>query len=286
MKLNKILAGALCVAVIGASAGAMSGCNKKETINISGSTSVNEIMTVLAGDYEKNHDVRININANGSGSGIEDTVEGRNDFGMASRALKQEEKGKGVTEKQLCIDGIALVVGKGCQAEKVNNDQAYALYINGEAFTDNGATVMKAVGREASSGTCEAFNEKIKGGVENKSIKDSKVDYKDVNRQSTTGGVIDLIKSDKSNQTIGYISLGSYLKNTDTLKALKFCAYGKTEYVAATSENVQNGSYALQRPFMIITKSEGTMSASAKEFYDWLWSDEAKAVISDNGYVL
>jgi len=279
---------ALSAAVIAGNVATFTACGGGETtINVSGSTSVNEIMTVLAGEYEKTHDVRININANGSGSGIEDTISGRNDFGMASRALEDSEKTKGIAEKQLCIDGIALVVGKDCGAEKVTNEQIYSLYIDGQSFEDNGASVLKAVGREASSGTCEAFNEKIRGGAENKTIKSSKVSYNTaVARPSSTGGVIDLIKSDKSNQTVGYISLGSYLKNTDALKALKFRAYGETDYVDATTANIKNESYKLQRPFMLITKTDGNMSDAAKDFYDWLWSGEAQAIISENGYVL
>lgn len=285
-KLTKILVSALCVAAIGGSVAAFGGCGKTETIEISGSTSVNEIMTTLAGEYEKSHNVRININGNGSSAGIEDTLSGRNDFGMASRALKDEEIADGLEGKQLCLDGIVLAVGKDCALSQVTNEQIYNLYINGTAITDNGATINAASGRDASSGTREAFDEKICDS-EGVSIKTAKKTYNgDVRQLKETGLVIDSIRNDSYNRTMGYISLGSYLKNTSTLKALKFKAHNETEYVEATVENVKNASYKLQRPFVIVTKKDGTLSATAQQFYDWLFGDEAKTIISANGYVL
>lgn len=284
-KFTKILMSALCIAAIGGSMAALGGCGKTQTIEISGSTSVQEVMTKLAGEYEKTHNVRININGNGSGAGIEDTVNGRNDFGMSSRALKDSETAQGLEGKQLCLDGIVLAVGKDCGVTQVTNEQIYNLYVNGTAISENEATINAAVGRDASSGTREAFDEKIcdNDGV---AIKGKKTYNGDVRQLEKTGLVIDSIRNDAYNRTVGYISLGSYLENTSTLKALKFQAYNQTDFVEATVENVKNGSYKLQRPFVIVTKKDGPLSGTAKEFYDWLFGDEAKAIISANGYVL
>ncbi len=287
---SKLLTGALCIAVMGASVGAFAGCGGKETISVSGSTSVNEIMETLADEYGKTHkNVRINITAHGSSAGIEDTAAGRNDIGMSSKALSQSEIDGGLTGKVLCTDGIVLAVGKNCPVSQVTNDEVYALYINGTAITQEAGTISTGIGRDGSSGTAEAFNEKIVGGEgENrKSIKEAELSYhKSVNKLGGTGLVIDMIKNDKDNRSMGYISMGSYLKNTDTLKALKFQADKQTDYVEATVDNIKNESYKLQRPFVIVTKTDAKMSDTVKEFYDWLWSKEAQAVISENGYVL
>lgn len=282
-KSAKAIVGALCATAICGGAAAFGGCGKTQTIQISGSTSVQEIMTTLAGEYEKTHNVRININGNGSGSGIADTINGRNDFGMASRNLQKDEPDS-LNGKILCTDGIVLAVGIDCGISQVSNEQIYNLFMNGTPIEDNGATINAGAGREDSSGTREAFDEKICDG-EGKNIKGKA--YNDaVTKNSSTGLLIDKIKNDSYNRTLGYMSLGSYLKNTDTLKALAFKAYGQTEYVAATVENVKNGSYKMQRPFVIVTKKDGALSGTAKEFYDWLFGDEAKAIISANGYIL
>lgn len=280
-KLTKFIMSAACVTALIGSVAAAGGCQKTETIDISGSTSVTEIMTKLAGEYEKSHSVRININGNGSGVGIEDTLKGINDFGMSSRALKNEEIAKGLEGKELCIDGIVLAVGKNCTLAQVSNEEIYNLYMNGTPIAD---TVNAAVGREASSGTREAFDEKI-CDASGANIKDKSYN-KSVSQQEKTGLVIDKIKNDAYNRTVGYLSLGSYLENTDILKALAFKAYGETEYVEATVENVKNSSYKLQRPFVLVTRSDGSLSGAAKDFYDWLFGDDAKQIISANGYVL
>lgn len=284
-KITRILASVLCVAAIGGTMGALGGCGSRATIEISGSTSVQEIMTKLAGEYEKSHKVRININGNGSGAGIKDTVNGLNDFGMSSRSLSGDEEASGLEGKQLCLDGIVLAVGKDCGITQVTNEEIYNLYMNSTPIEGEGdAKINAAVGREASSGTREAFDEKIRDG-EGANIK-GKPYNKDVKEMEKTGLVIDEIRNDSYNRTVGYLSLGSYLANTATLKALKFKAYNDAEYVEATVENVKNGSYKMQRPFVIVTKKDGTMSGTAKEFYEWLFGEDAKTIISANGYVL
>lgn len=265
------------------SVAAFGGC-KTETIEISGSTSVQ--VGKLAGEYEKTHKVRININGNGSGAGIEDTVNNRNDFGMSSRALKDTETSQGLEGKNLCLDGIVLAVGKDCGISRVTNEQIYNLFISGTPITEDTATINAGAGRDSSSGTREAFDEKICSST-GSSIKSDKKTYNSaITQNSGTGLVIDKIRNDRNNRTVGYISMGSYLENTSTLKALEFQAYGQTDYVQATVENVKNGSYKLQRPFVIVTKKDKEMSGTAKEFYDWLFGDEAKEIISANGYVL
>lgn len=282
---TKILMGAFCVTAICGSMVTAAGCGGggKETISITGSTSVEEIMRPLAAEYEKNHNVRIVISAQGSGAGISDTKEGRNDFGMSSRNLKDDES-ETLTGRTLCLDGIALVVSKDCAVDAVTNDEVYGLYVSGTAIQ---STLLSAFGRDSSSGTAEAFNEKICNPATGKSIKDEKTPYfKDTQRASTTGSLIDAIKQDRSNKTMGYISLGSYLKEMESLKALQYKARGAAEFVEATTENVQNGSYALQRPFVIVTKKGAELPAAAQGFYDWIFTAEAQTIITANGYVL
>ncbi len=287
-KFKKVLMSALCIAATCGTIAMMSACNKDgktESITISGSTSVEAIMTPLAGEYEKNNNVRVNINANGSGAGITDTIEGRNEIGMASRALKSTEEEKGVEGRNLCIDGIVLVVSKNCPISEVTNDEIFNLFVNGTAITKGDATLSVAVGREAGSGTRDGFDEQIKD-AQGKAIAKN-YQYKDAQQLSGTGLVINAIKNDQNNRTVGYISMGSYLKNTDSLKALKFKAAGQADYIEAKESTIIDGSYKLQRPFVIVTKKDKSgMSEAAKAFYDWMFGSEAETIIKNNGYIV
>ena len=290
MNKKTLIASALCaltlctsVAAVGCGAGA-DDKTSGGTVTVSGSTSVKEVMDTLAAEYQKKYNVNVIVNGGGSSKGHSDTQDGLNDFGMASSNVSSSYTAT-IEGKLLCTDGIVLAVGKNCGVTKVTNSQIYNLYMNGTAIEEGGSSLLSPIGRDAASGTREAFDGFIKG-ADGMSIKDAKATYPTgVPQQNDTSLVIEAIKNNPT-KTVGYISMGSYLKNTDTLKALEFQAHGDTNYVAATVDNVKNGTYKLQRPFMLLTKKGATMSAPAKAFYDWLFTSEAQAIITAEGYIL
>lgn len=257
-----ILAMILCATLGAASMGVFAGCgNRSETITVSGSSSVTPLMETLAAEYEKTHDVRITINMSSSGSGISDTQNGLNDFGMSSRELKDSETG--ITGQTLCMDGIALIVNKNCSVTNVNKADVKALFESGTAIPDTPITA--GIGRDASSGTRTAFDELL--GIENGYATS-------VATLAETGNVIEAIQG--STNSLGYISYGSL---TSAVKAVSL------DGIACTVENIMNNAYALQRPFVIVLKENGELSAAAQGFYDYIMSAEAQTVITNAGYI-
>lgn len=267
MKLNKILAGALCVAVAGASMGALAGCGAKgdkAEITVTGSTSVQPLMEKLAAAYEEKHDnVIINVSGGGSGVGVTDAQSGKNDFGMASRGLKDSETG--VTSQKIADDGIALIVNKNCTVTNVTKTEIKALYEQGTAIQGK---LLGALSRAEGSGTRDAFHE----------LTGIKTLFKGTGFEEIeqTSAVITSIVGNNAGNTVGYISMGSL---NSTVKALNY------EGVAATTANVSNGSYELSRPFNIVYKSESDLSEAAKDFINWIMSAEGQAIVTANGYI-
>lgn len=262
---TKKVVSVLCAAALLGSGAIFGACGGKKdenkNVTISGSSSVTPLMEKLAAAYEQDHDVRITVNMSSSGAGISDTQNDLNDFGMSSRKLKDEEKGiKGET---LCMDGIALIVNKNCDVTNVNKADVKALYENGTAIPDT--TITAAIGRDASSGTRSAFDEllKITNGY-----------FKDASLLTETGNVIEAIQN--STNSIGYISYGSL---NDNVKAVSL------DGVACTVENIKSGTYALQRPFVIVLKDGKTLSEAAQGFYDYIMGTSAQTVISKAGYI-
>lgn len=262
---TKKVVSVLCAAALLGSGAILGACGGKKdeskNVTISGSSSVTPLMEKLAAAYEQDHDVRITVNMSSSGAGISDTQNDLNDFGMSSRKLKDEEKGiKGET---LCMDGIALIVNKNCDVTNVNKADVKALYENGTAIPDT--TITAAIGRDASSGTRSAFDEllKITNGY-----------FKDASLLTETGNVIEAIQN--STNSIGYISYGSL---NDNVKAVSL------DGVACTVENIKSGTYALQRPFVIVLKDGKTLSDAAQGFYDYIMGASAQTVISKAGYI-
>lgn len=262
---TKKVVSVLCAAALLGSGTILGACGGKKdenkNVTISGSSSVTPLMEKLAAAYEQDHDVRITVNMSSSGAGISDAQNDLNDFGMSSRKLKDEEKGiKGET---LCMDGIALIVNKECAVTDVKKADVKALYENGTAIPDT--TITAAIGRDASSGTRSAFDEllKITNGY-----------FKDASLLTETGNVIEAIQN--STNSIGYISYGSL---NDNVKAVSL------DGVACTVENIKSGTYALQRPFVIVLKDGKTLSEAAQGFYDYIMGTSAQTVISKAGYI-
>jgi len=128
------------------------------------------------------------------------------------------------------------------------------------------------ISREEGSGTRGAFVELT--GVEAKNDEGVKVDntYIEAIIESGTAAVITTVQS--TPDAIGYISLGSL---NDTVKAVK------VEGVEATVEDILAGTYVLARPFNIAVK--GDMSPLVQDFINWIFSEEAQALVTEEGYI-
>lgn len=131
---------------------------------------------------------------------------------------------------------------------------------------------INVVSREDGSGTRGAFVEIV--GILEKDASGNEVDrtYEEAIIQNGTDAILTTVAGDE--YAIGYISLGSL---NDTVKAVKI------EGVEATAENVQNGSYKIARPFNVAYKGE--LSGLAKDFMDFILSEEGQAIVVGKGYV-
>lgn len=140
---------------------------------------------------------------------------------------------------------------------------------NGEAGGNDTITVIS---REEGSGTRDAFEELFSLQEKNAEGKKYSLTTTDAEIYSSTSVVLTSVAGDKN--AIGYLSLGS-LK--DTVKALAI------DGADATVENVKNGSYKITRPFNIATKEDAP--ELAKDFIDYILSEEGQKVVEDNGYI-
>ena len=99
------------------------------TITLAGSTSVSPVMEVLADEYKAlNSGVTIEIQQTGSGAGIQSTIEGVCDIGMASRELEEEEAAEGLTSQVIALDGIAVIVNTENTVEDLATEQIRQIF--------------------------------------------------------------------------------------------------------------------------------------------------------------
>ena len=238
------------------------------TVNTDGSTSMKDVMGVLKETFnELNPDVTINYSGTGSGAGIEAVLAGNVDIGLSSRALKPEEEEKGAVGHVVALDGVAVVVNPANGVEDLSVEDIAKIF-TGEItnWKDLGGEDMEiaVLGREDGSGTRTAFEEIV--GVEGKCV------YK--NEYNSTGDVIGAVASNPN--AIGYASLSAV---DDTVKAVKVGG------VAPSEETVKDGTYTIQRPFVMVTMEGVTLSDAAQAFLNYAMSDEVAEYIAKAGAV-
>ena len=132
---------------------------------------------------------------------------------------------------------------------------------------------IAVVSREDGSGTRGAFIELF--GVEQKNEEGEKIDYTTVEASITNNTSVMMTTVANDEYAIGYISLGSM---NDTVKALKI------DGVEASVENIENGTYTVNRPFNLAVKEE--LTDAAEDFMNYILSAEGQAIVNDNGYIM
>lgn len=238
------------------------------TVATDGSTSMEAVIGALGEAFmNANKDVTVTYNPTGSGSGITAVAEGRCDVGLASRALKDDEKAAGLTETTLALDGIAVIVNPENPVEDLTLAQIAQIY-TGEItnWKDVGGSDAEIVliGREAGSGTRDGF-ESITGTEETCQYRQE---------LTSTGDVIATVSQNPD--AIGYASLSAV---KETVKAIS------VEGVQPSEDTVRDGSYAIQRPFVLVTRTDSQLSDVAQAFFNYVTSADASSIISKAGAV-
>ena len=239
------------------------------SVSTNGSTSMEKVIGTLSEQFmADNSGVTVTYDPTGSGAGIE-AANGSADIGLASRALKDEEKAGGLTETIVALDGIAVIVNADSKVADLTVEQIGKIFtgeITDWSEVGGDAGTISCIGREAGSGTRDGF-ESITG------TKDAcKLDQE----LTSTGGVIEAVAGNPN--AIGYASL-SAVEGKNTVKAVTVGG------VACTEATVLDGSYAIQRPFVLVTKTGENLSPAAQAFFDYATSSAASQLIKAAGAV-
>lgn len=265
----------LCAAVMALSL--FAGCGQKAndngtttggTVSTDGSTSMEKVIGALGESFmEANSGTTFTYNPTGSGSGIQAVSEGRCDIGLSSRALKDDEKASGLKETIVALDGIAIIVNPQNPVKDLTLEQIAKIYTgeitNWKDVGGEDAEIVR-IGREAGSGTRDGFE----------SITETKDACQYRQELTSTGDVITTVSQNPN--AIGYASLAAI---KDSVKALT------VNGVAPTEATVKDGTYLVQRPFVLVTKEGVALSETAQKFFDFATSADAASVISAAGAV-
>ncbi len=233
-----------------------------------GSTSMEKVIGILGEAFQKdNPGITFTYNPTGSGSGITAVANDRCDIGLSSRKLKDKEKESGLVETVLAYDGIAMVVHPDSPVSDLKVEDIAKIY-KGEIknWKELGGkdSEIVCIGREAGSGTRDGFE----------SITKTKDKCKYRQELTSTGDVIATVASNPN--AIGYASLSAVKK---TVKAVT------VNGVQPSEKTVKDGSYVVQRPFVLVTKKDKKLSQPAQLFFDYATSEKVRDLISKAGVV-
>ena len=240
---------------------------KDLSVSTDGSTSMEKVIGSLGEVFQEETGITFTYNPTGSGSGIKAVSEGRCDIGLSSRELKAEEAESGLTGTVLAYDGIAIIVNPENAVEDLTSETLAKIYTGeitnwSEVGGVDGEIVL--IGREAGSGTRDGFE----------SITGTEDACKYRQELTSTGDVITTVAQNPN--AIGYASLASI---KDTVKAVS------VDGVVPSEETIKDGSYVVQRPFVLVTKTDAALSEGAQQFFDYITSDAAVEIISAAGVV-
>lgn len=271
---KKLIAMGLCAVM---ALGALAGCGSSNddqaadaggTVATDGSTSMEAVIGSLGEQFmNDNPDITFTYNPTGSGTGITAVSEGRCDIGLSSRDLKDEEKEAGLEATELAMDGIAVIVNSENEVSDLSLEDIKAIYTGeitnwSELGGADGEIVL--IGREAGSGTRDGFE----------SITETEEQCAYRQELTSTGDVITTVSNNPN--AIGYASLAAV---DDTVKPVS------VDGVEPSEDTISDGTYKIQRPFMLVTKTDGELSEAAQKFFDYATSAEAADIISEAGAV-
>jgi len=252
---------------------------QKQTIKISGSTTVLPIVQKAADQYMATHpDADIQVSGGGSGVGIQMIGAKTVDIGMSSRDVTKAEMAKypSFIVTTVAQDGIAVVVNPVNTAQYLTLDQIKNIYLGkitkwteiSGANVPNTNNQIVIIGRDSASGTRSYFDETLlaKATPTNKMLE-----------KNSNGAVLQTVAQTPG--SIGYVSIGFVSKDVKALPVW----YNAQKIVAPTLDNVKTKTYPVSRDLYVITN--GPASGLSGDFIKYILSPEGQKIVADEGYV-
>jgi phosphate transport system substrate-binding protein len=252
---------------------------QKQTIKISGSTTVLPIVQKAADQYMASHpDADIQVSGGGSGVGIQAIGAKTVDIGMSSREVTKAEMAKypSFVVTTVAQDGIAVIVNPANEIKFITLDQIRDIYLGKTtkwtqitgANVPNTNNQIVVIGRDSASGTRTYFDETVL-------LKATPA--KTMLEKNSNGAVLQTIAQTPG--SIGYVSIGFV---SGDVKALPIW-YNFDKIVAPTLSNVKSKTYPVSRDLYVITN--GQPGGLTGDFIKYILSQEGQKIVSDEGYV-
>lgn len=253
---------------------------------IAGSSTVYPAIAEAAKEYSA---AKINVGQGGSTDGIKKVGDGAIAIAMSSRDLKDAEKILGLVATPIGKDGITLVVNKSNAVNELNSEQII------QAFTGTAAT-WSAIGGDSAPivlvspheahGTTEGFAHFFKfqfkgdGAAKTMLFAPKEGAYGSATAIRTATHQETAAKIATNRNALGFMPIGTVEAMVNKGTALKALTLNG---VIPNTAAVEDGTWPITRPLLLITKGEP--SPDAKAFIDFMRSPAGQAIMIKNGFV-
>lgn len=240
---------------------------------LTGSSTIAPLAAEIGKRFESQHPgARVDVQSGGSSRGVSDARQGVANVGMVSRALLKPEEND-LKAFSIARDGVTVILHKDNPVKSLNNKQVVDIYTGKVTNwkqvggTDGAITVVnKAEGRS----TLELFTHYFK-------LKNT-----DIKAQVVIGDNQQGIKTVAGNpNAIGYVSIGSAENSAANGVAIKLLPVNG---IAATTANVQNGTFPISRPLNLVTKTQP--QGLTKAFLDFAQSQQVNDIVQKQNFVV
>ncbi|MEA5574395.1 phosphate ABC transporter substrate-binding protein [Calothrix sp. UHCC 0171] len=238
---------------------------------LTGSSTVAPLAAEIGKRFESEHpDVRVDVQTGGSSRGIADARTGVANIGMASRSLKEEEKD--LQGFAIARDGVGIILHKDNPVKSLSNQQVVDIYtgkINNWQQVNGKNAPITVVNKAEGRSTLELFLSYFQ--LKNSDIKASVVIGDNQQGIKTVAG---------NPNAIGYISIGTAEFSSNNGVTIKLLPLNG---IAATTENVQNGTFPLSRPLNLVTKTQP--QGLDKAFIEFAQSPQVHDIVKNQDFV-
>ncbi|MFA4929196.1 MAG: phosphate ABC transporter substrate-binding protein [Patulibacter sp.] len=262
---------ALVAAVAAPAIAAAPASAQKQTITMSGSTSVYPLASALTAQYAKlNKKVGFRVAQGGSDKGIADVSKGAVTIGMSSRDPRKADP-KGLSFIKIAGDAVCLVTNPSNKLANGLSQKQVADIFSGKirswsqvpGASQSGTISLQA--RNEASGTLDAFENLFMGGANLSST---------AARLASNGLIQAAVKRDPA--AIGFVSI-------EFLKGINAVSY---ENVACNIANAKSGKYKGTRSFWMVSK--GAPKGETARFLNWVRTSAAarKIIVAESAVPL
>ena len=250
----------------------LSSASDCEQLTLTGSSTLAPLMSDIAELYEQeNRSCRVNIQTGGSSRGIADAKRGLADLGMSSRSLYSAES-QDVSTHSVAMDGVSFIVNSSNEIRDFSSKQIK------DIFSGKTKNWKELGGHDSPIVVINRAKGRSEYDLVKKFLELKPQEFKADVIAGENQQCVKIIANNKD--AISYLSIGTAL--FESSRGTKI-ALSNLDSIAPTIENLNNNTFPIIRPLILISKKEPEVQV--RDFLDFALSSKVQHLVSEQSFV-